>query len=80
MTRRDLQLEARDKGRPWEVGKLIRSVAECVACLSEYEALEPGDIIMTGTPEGVNAVVPGDVDVMHGEIQGLRGIEVRVTG
>jgi len=119
MTRRDLQLEARDKGRPWEFGKsfalsapvgtlhraqdighpasaaisvtvngqrrqssdiakLIWSVSECVAYLSEYEALEPGDIIMTGTPEGVNAVVAGDV--MRGEIQGLGVIEVRVTG
>jgi fumarylpyruvate hydrolase len=119
MTRRDLQLEARDKGRPWEFGKsfalsapigalrraedighpaaaaitltvngqprqssdiakLIWSVSECVATLSEYETLEPGDIIMTGTPEGVNAVVAGDV--MRGDIQGLGAIEVRVTG
>lgn len=119
MTRRDLQLEARDKGRPWEFGKsfaksapvgalrraqdighpaaapisvtvngqprqssdiakLIWSVAECVAYLSEYETLEPGDIIMTGTPEGVNAVVAGDL--MRGEIEGLGAIEVRVTG
>ena len=53
-------------------------MSECVAVLSEYEALEPGDIIMTGTPEGVNAVVAGDV--MRGEIQGLGAIEVRVTG
>ncbi len=119
MTRRDLQLDARDKGRPWEfgksfslsapigelhrsedlghpsaaaitlsvngrsrqssdIGKLIWSVAECVAVLSEYETLEPGDIIMTGTPEGVNAVVPGDV--MLGAIEGLGAIEVSVTG
>jgi len=118
MTRRDLQLEARDKGRPWEFGKsfalsapvgalhraqdighpstaaitltvngqprqssdiakLIWSVSECVAYLSEYEALEPGDIIMTGTPEGVNAVVAGDV--MRGAIAGLSPIEVSVT-
>ena len=119
MTRRDLQLDARDKGRPWEFGKsfaksapigalhraqdighpaaalisvtvngqprqssdiakLIWSVAECVAYLSEYEALAPGDIIMTGTPEGVHAVVAGDV--MRGEVQGLGVIEVQVTG
>jgi fumarylpyruvate hydrolase len=116
MTRRDLQLEARDKGRPWEFGKsfaasapigalrraadaghpaqaaitldvngksrqssdiakLIWSVSECIAVLSEYEALEPGDLIMTGTPEGVNAVLPGDV--MQGAIAGLG--EIRVT-
>ena len=117
MTRRDLQLEARDKGRPWEFGKsfalsapigaiskvadvghiaegaisvlvnggarqssdvakLIWSVSECIAYLSEYEALEPGDLIMTGTPEGVNAVVAGDV--MQGDIAGLAGITVSV--
>lgn len=51
---------------------------KCVAYLSEYEALEPGDIIMTGTPEGVNAVVAGDV--MRGAIAGLGEIEVRVEG
>jgi fumarylpyruvate hydrolase len=119
MTRRDIQLEARDKGRPWEFGKsfaqsapmgpvyrvadvghvdrgaislsvngqvrqhsdidkLIWSVAESIAYLSEYETLEPGDIIMTGTPEGVNAVEPGDV--MTGSVAGLGDITVRVAG
>ena len=118
MTRRDLQLEARDKGRPWEFGKsfaqsapigaiarvadighienaaialtvngqprqasdidkLIWSVAESIAQLSMYEALEPGDLIMTGTPEGVNPVLPGDR--MIGTIAGLAGIDVRVA-
>lgn len=118
MTRRDLQLEARDKGRPWEFGKsfaqsapigaivraadighpahaaialtvngqprqasdidkLIWSVAESIAQLSMYEALEPGDLIMTGTPEGVNPVLPGDV--MVGTITGLAAIEVHVA-
>jgi fumarylpyruvate hydrolase len=119
MTRRDVQLEARDKGRPWEFGKsfsqsapigpitpaaevghlesgaialtvngaprqssdiskLIWSVAESIAYLSEYETLEPGDVIMTGTPEGVNAVVAGDV--MYGSVAGLTPITVRVAG
>ena len=36
-----------------DIAKLIWSVSECVAYLSEYEALEPGDIIATGTPVGV---------------------------
>lgn len=118
MTRRDLQLDARDKGRPWEFGKsfsqsapigsiypassvghpstaaialtvndqhrqasdiqkLIWSVAESISYLSRYETLEPGDLIMTGTPEGVGAVLPGDV--MHGSIDGLGDIVVRVA-
>jgi fumarylpyruvate hydrolase len=117
MTRRDLQLAARDKGRPWEFGKsfaksapmgalhraqqvghvgqaaitltvngqprqssntrlLIWSVAECLAHLSAYETLEPGDIVMTGTPEGVNAVLPGDV--MRAAVTGLGEVEVHV--
>ena len=61
-----------------DIAKLIWSVAECIAYLSEYETLEPGDIIMTGTPEGVNAVVTGDV--MRGAIAGLGEIEVAVKG
>ncbi|TKC87919.1 fumarylacetoacetate hydrolase family protein [Trinickia terrae] len=118
MTRRDLQLEARDKGRPWEFGKsfsksapigplyraadagavaeadirltvngevrqssniakLIWSVQESIAYLSKYESLEPGDLIMTGTPEGVGAVVRGDL--MEGAIDGLGRIVVRVA-
>jgi fumarylpyruvate hydrolase len=52
-------------------------VAESIAYLSEYETLEPGDIIMTGTPEGVNAVVAGDV--MQGSVAGLTPITVRVA-
>ncbi len=59
-----------------DLGKLIWSVAECIAHLSKYETLEPGDIVMTGTPEGVNAVVAGDR--MQGAITGLGEIEVRV--
>ncbi len=60
-----------------DISKLIWSVAESIAYLSRYETLEPGDIIMTGTPEGVNAVVPGDV--MRGHIDGLSDITVRVV-
>lgn len=102
MTRRDLQLEAREKGRPWDTGKnveqsspigllhptaetgemtsgairltvndevkqdadlteLIWPVNDVVAYVSRFYRLEPGDLIYTGTPAGVGAVVPGDV-------------------
>ena len=100
MTRRDLQLAARDKGRPWDLGKdveqsavaseivpmpgvvleqgaielavngqvkqrsdlskLIWNVREIVSDLSEFYRLRPGDLIYTGTPEGVGPVRPGD--------------------
>ena len=38
---------------------MIWSVTEIVANLSRYYLLVPGDLIMTGTPEGVGAVIPG---------------------
>lgn len=51
-------------GQPRQRGDLadmIWSVAEIVARLSTLFRLEPGDLIFTGTPEGVGPVVPGDV-------------------
>ncbi|ABE30325.1 fumarylacetoacetate (FAA) hydrolase family protein [Paraburkholderia xenovorans LB400] len=42
------------------VTQLIWSVAETVAYLSRFFRLEPGDLIYTGTPEGVGPVKPGD--------------------
>ncbi|CAH2917956.1 MAG: 3-fumarylpyruvate hydrolase (EC [uncultured Paraburkholderia sp.] len=43
-----------------DVSHLIWSVAETVADLSKYFELQPGDVIFTGTPEGVGAVTKGD--------------------
>lgn len=118
LTRRDLQLAARDKGRPWDEGKafdlsapiaplhpasvmghpekgriwlavngvvrqdadiaeLIWDVPEVVAVLSRSMVLRPGDVIMTGTPAGVGAVVPGDR--VTGGIDGLGEIEITIT-
>ncbi|WP_439448245.1 fumarylacetoacetate hydrolase family protein [Stenotrophomonas sp. ATs4] len=117
MTRRDLQMQMREMGRPWEIGKafdqsapigpllpaaqsgaiaraelwlqvngedrqrsttaaLIWSVAETIAYLSRFFELQPGDLIYTGTPEGVGAVVPGDL--MVGGVAGLGELRVRV--
>lgn len=61
-----------------DINMMIWSVAESIAYLSRYEALEAGDLIMTGTPEGVGAVQIGDV--MQGHIDGLSDIAVRVVG
>ncbi|STZ77146.1 fumarylacetoacetate hydrolase family protein [Bergeriella denitrificans] len=118
MTRRDLQMQMREMGRPWEVGKafdysapvgpvypaervghiasgairldvngetrqqsdirnLIWSVAETVSYLSTLFTLEPGDVIFTGTPEGVGAVVRGD-DMLV-EVEGLGKLSVNVA-
>jgi 2-keto-4-pentenoate hydratase/2-oxohepta-3-ene-1,7-dioic acid hydratase in catechol pathway len=49
-----------------------------VSSALEHETLEPGDIIMTGTPEGVNAVQCGDL--INGSIAGLGEIVVGVAG
>ncbi|HSV82645.1 MAG TPA: fumarylacetoacetate hydrolase family protein [Ramlibacter sp.] len=116
MTRRDLQLAARDKGRPWDLGKdvehssvcseivpmqgialergeielsvngvmkqesnvdkLIWNVRELVADLSLFYQLQPGDLIYTGTPEGVGPVVPGDK--ILGRVEGVGEVSLRV--
>ncbi|MGH2893954.1 MAG: fumarylacetoacetate hydrolase family protein [Solirubrobacteraceae bacterium] len=40
---------------------LIFSFAQLIADLSRFMTLEPGDVILTGTPAGANVVAPGDV-------------------
>ncbi len=116
MTRRDLQLLARDKGRPWGLGKdiehgaviseivpmpgvfiergelvlavngqprqssdvdrLIWTIRELIADLSTCYHLQPGDLICTGTPEGVGAVVPGDR--LDGRVAGVGEIALHI--
>ena len=116
MTRRDLQLAARDKGRPWDLGKdtelssicgevvampgrvvesgalsltvnnevkqqsdvsrLIWNIREIIADLSLFYHLQPGDLIYTGTPEGVGPVVPDDT--LHGKVEGIGEIALTI--
>jgi fumarylpyruvate hydrolase len=56
---------------------MIWSLAEQIAILSQFYTLAAGDIIMTGTPEGVNAVVKGDI--MAAGIGDLPPIRVKVV-
>ncbi|MBS4038174.1 MAG: fumarylacetoacetate hydrolase family protein [Hydrogenophaga sp.] len=117
MTRRDLQLVARDKGRPWDLGKdfeqsavasaivpmpgvvlergdialsvngqtkqksdldkLIWNIREILADLSLFYHLQPGDLIYTGTPEGVGAVVAGDR--IEGRVAGVGTIALNIA-
>jgi len=118
MTRRDLQDEAKQLRRPWELGKaadfsgpvgplypasdighpaggaitlavdgtlkqkgdlsdMIWSVAEQIAYLSSYFELFPGDVIFSGTPEGVGALTQGQT--MEAAIAGLGEIRLRVV-
>ncbi len=58
------------------LGKLIWSVAEIIAHLSRAWRLEPGDLIYTGTPEGVAAVKVGDL--LAPEIDGVGKFRIRI--
>ncbi len=59
-----------------DLADMIWSVPEIIANLSQFYHLQPGDLIYTGTPAGVGAVVAGDV--MEGAIAGLGTLQVRV--
>ncbi len=60
-----------------DIEKLIWNVAETIEHLSKYYALQPGDLIFTGTPEGVAAVKQGDV--LEGAIDGLGELRVKIV-
>ena len=117
LTRRDLQAKAKEKARPWSVGKdfessavlgpvtpaadfgaadaqyirldvngarrqdaslaeMIHDVPAILADLSMYYHLQPGDVILTGTPAGVGPLQRGDHAV--GMIEGLEPVEIRI--
>lgn len=59
-----------------DISLLIWKIDEIIAKLSEQHALMPGDIIMTGTPAGVGAVVSGDV--LDCSVDGLEPMQVRI--
>lgn len=56
--------------------RLIWSVAETIEHLSSAWTLQAGDLIFTGTPQGVGAVTRGDV--LRGKIEGLEDLNVRI--
>lgn len=59
-----------------DTSKLIWNIAETIEHLSAAWELQPGDLIFTGTPEGVAAVVPGDT--LSGAVAGLTPITVSI--
>jgi fumarylpyruvate hydrolase len=59
-----------------KLSDLIWSVEELVADLSKFYHLAPGDLIFTGTPAGVGAVLPGAS--LHGTIEGLEPVDLAV--
>ena len=60
-----------------DLGDQIWSVAETIAALSQFVTLRAGDIIMTGTPAGVGAVVRGDV--LEGSIEGVGTVRTQIV-
>lgn len=117
LTRRDLQAQAKDLGRPWDFAKgfdqsavcgaiapvsevghlaageisvavngelrqrgdlsdMIWSISEVISILSRAVRIEAGDLIYTGTPAGVGALVPGDVCVVN--IAGLGSVSTTI--
>ena len=117
MTRRDLQIQARENKLPWDMAKdfenaavvsemapasgighpgkgkielkvngiirqssdmslMIHPVPAIIAHLSRFYHLQPGDLIFTGTPEGVGPVVAGDR--IEGMIEGVGEIALNI--
>jgi fumarylpyruvate hydrolase len=117
LTRRDLQNQAKEMRRPWDMGKgfdasapcsaihpaadighptsgaitlkvngafkqqgdiadMIWNMPESIAYLSGLMRLEAGDLIYTGTPEGVGAIVSGDDVVVH--VDGVCDLNIKI--
>ena len=70
-----VQVNGQDRQRS-HVSQLIWNIAETIEHLSAAWELQPGDLIYTGTPSGVGAVVAGDT--MVGAVAGLGELKVRV--
>ena len=71
-----LRVNGQDRQRS-NVSKLIWNIGETIEHLSAAWELQPGDLIYSGTPEGVAAVVAGDT--MVGEVNGLGTLKVKVA-
>jgi acylpyruvate hydrolase len=67
--------EVRQNGN---TGNMIFSIPQIIEFISKYISLEIGDLIFTGTPEGVSEVKPGDI--IEAEIVGIGKITHEVAG
>ena len=65
--------QVRQKG---DLNELIWNVPETISYLSGLVELAPGDLIYTGTPEGVKAVVKGDV--LEGHVDGVDDLKITI--
>lgn len=58
-------------------GQLIMNVQRLIEYASSFYTLHPGDVIMTGTPDGVGPVQPGDV--IEAEVQSIGKLQIRMA-
>jgi 2-keto-4-pentenoate hydratase/2-oxohepta-3-ene-1,7-dioic acid hydratase in catechol pathway len=75
-----LQVSITVNGEPRQdasTSDLILGVGELIAWGSSFYTLHPGDVILTGTPQGVGPVGPGDT--MHARIERIGAMQVRVS-
>ena len=70
----DVNGEERQAGN---INQMVYNTAELIAFLSTIQELKAGDLVFTGTPSGVGAVVRGDH--LYGKIDGLQGLEIRLV-
>jgi len=70
-----LKVNGQDRQRS-DIARMIWSVPEIISNLSGYFLLEPGDLIYTGTPEGVGKVQKGDLLV--GGVDGLGELSIKL--
>lgn len=74
----DLQISVNGETRQKSnTADLILGVAELIEFASSFYTLQPGDVILTGTPEGVSPIRPGDV--ILAEISDLGTMTVHVS-
>ena len=60
-----------------DLSKMIWDIPETIAYLSRLVTLAPGDLIFTGTPEGVAAVQRGDM--LDGTVEGVGTVRTRIV-
>ncbi len=65
-----------DTRQEGDLAEQIWPVADIIAAISRSMVLQPGDLIMTGTPAGVGALVPGQT--ARGSIDGLVDVELEI--
>jgi len=65
-----------DQRQHGAIANMIWNIAETIAEISQAWTLQPGDLIFTGTPAGVGAVVRGDL--LCANVSGLQTLRVRL--